>query len=55
MPAQKKSGKAGRLDKTYIQQLCANTGCSLEDLSEAMDDREGWEKRVREICADGMT
>ena len=28
-------------------------GCSLEDLSEAMDDREGLGERVREICADG--
>ena len=25
-----------------IQQLCADTECSLEDLPEAMDDREGW-------------
>ena len=34
--------KAGRLARTYIQQLCADTGCNLEDLPEAMDDREGW-------------
>ena len=27
---------------TYIQQLCANTGCSLKDLPGVMDDREGW-------------
>ena len=33
--------KVGRPARTYIQ-LCANTGCSLEDLPEAMDDREGW-------------
>ena len=26
---------------TDIQQLCADTGCSLEDLPEATDDREG--------------
>ena len=26
--------------KTYIQQLCADTGCNLEDLLGAMDD--GW-------------
>ena len=43
--------KAGRPARTYIQQLCANTGCSLE----AIDDREGWQKRVREICAGGVT
>ena len=47
--------KAGRPARTYIQQLCADTGCNLEDLPEAMDDREGWQKRVREICADSMT
>ena len=47
--------KAGRPARTYIQQLCADTGCSLEDLPEAMDDREGWWERVREIPADGTT
>ena len=26
--------------RTYIQQLCEDTGCSLEDMSEAMNDRE---------------
>ena len=45
--------KAGRPARTYIQQLCADTGCSLEDLLEAMDNREEWRERVREICADG--
>ena len=47
--------KAGRPARTYIQQLCAGTGCSSEDLSEAMDDREGGWERVRDICADGAT
>ena len=28
--------KAGRPARTYIQQLCEDTGCSLEDLLEAM-------------------
>ena len=32
--------KAGRLDQTYIQQLCADTVYSLEDLPEAVDNRE---------------
>ena len=37
--------KTGQPTQTYIQQLCANTGCSPEDLPEAMDDREGrWER-----------
>ena len=47
--------KAGRPARTYIQQLCADTGCSPEDLPEAMDDREGWRERVRDIHADGAT
>ena len=33
--------KAGWPARTYIQQLCANTGCSLEDLLGAMDNRYG--------------
>ena len=37
--------KAGRSARTYIQQLCADTGCSLEDPPEAMDNREGWRER----------
>ena len=46
---------AGRPAWTYIQQLCANMGCSPEDLPVAMNDREGWRARVRDICADGAT
>ena len=37
--------KAGRPVRTYIQQLCDNTGCNPEDLSEAMNDRETWRER----------
>ena len=47
--------KAGRPALTYIQQLCEDTGCSLEDLPEAMNDREKWRERVRDICAGGTT
>ena len=47
--------KAGRPARTYIQQLCADTGCNPEDLPKAMDDREGWRKRVRDIGAHGAT
>ena len=31
------------------------TGCSHEDLPKAMDDREEWRERVRDIPADGAT
>ena len=47
--------KAGQPARTYIQQLCADVGYSLEDLPEEMDDREGWWERVRDIRADGVT
>ena len=47
--------KAGWPGWTYIQQLCADTGCNREDLPEAMDDREGWRESGRVIRADGMT
>ena len=43
--------KAGRPARTYIQQLCEDTGCCPEDLPRAMDDREEWRKRVRDIRA----
>ena len=41
--------------RTCLQHLYKDTGCCLEDLMNAMDDREKWRGRVREICADGMT
>ena len=47
--------KAGRPARTYIQQLCEDTGCSPEDLPEAMNDREKWRDKVRDICACGTT
>ena len=37
--------KAGRPARTCIQQLCEDTGCSPEDLAEAMNDREKWRER----------
>ena len=47
--------KAGRPARTYIQQLFEDTGCSLEDLPEAMNDREKLRERVRDICASDTT
>ena len=40
--------KVGQPARTYIQQLCADTGCSLENLLWAMDDRDGWWERVNQ-------
>ena len=37
--------KAGRPARTFIQQLCDDTGCNTEDLPEAMNDRETWRER----------
>ena len=47
--------KAGRPARTYIQQLCEDTGCCPEDLPEAMNDREKWRERVRDIHATSTT
>ena len=47
--------KAGRPARTYIQQLCDDTGCNPEDLPEAMNDRETWRERVRDIRASRTT
>ena len=47
--------KAGWPARTYIQQLCEDTGCSPEDLPEAKNDREKWRERARDIHASGMT
>ena len=47
--------KAERPARNYIQQLCEDTGYSPEDLPEAMNDREEWQERVRDIHAGGTT
>ena len=47
--------KAGRPTRTYIQQLCEDTGCCPEDLPEAMNDREKWRESVRDIRASSTT
>ena len=45
--------KAGRTARTYIHQLCEDMGCSPEDQSKAMNDREKWRAGVRDIRAGG--
>ena len=47
--------RVGRPARTYIQQLCEDTGCNPEDLPEAMNDREKWRETVRDIRAGGAT
>ena len=47
--------KVGRPARTNIQQLCEDTWCIPEDLPEAMNDRERWRERVRDIRVDGTT
>ena len=47
--------KSGWPARTYIQQLCEDTGCNPEDLPKAMNDREKWRERVRDIRAGGTT
>ena len=47
--------EAGGPARTYIQQLCEDTGCCSEDMPEAMNDREKCRERVRDICATSTT
>ena len=47
--------KAGQPARNYIQQLCEDTGCNPEDLPKAMNHREKWQERVRDICAGSTT
>ena len=54
LPWNPSHGRA-RVGRTYLQQLCTDTGCSMEDLSEAMDHKDEWRERVREIRVSCMT
>ena len=45
--------KVGRPARTYIQQLCEDTGCSPEELPEAMNEK--WRERVRDILVTSTT
>ena len=47
--------KSRTTSRTYIQQVCDDTGCNPEDLPEAMNDRETWKERVRDIRAGRTT
>ena len=47
--------KAGRAARTYIQQLCEDSGRSPEDLPEVMNGRKKWRERVRDIHATSKT
>ena len=47
--------RVGRPARTYVQQLCEDTGCNPEDLPEAMNDREKWRETVKDIRAGGAT
>ena len=40
-----------RAARTYLQQIYTDTGCSHEDLPEAIDDRDWWWERVKDIRA----
>ena len=43
-----------QLEPTYSSSV-KNTGFSPDDLPEAMNDREEWQERVRDIHAGGTT
>ena len=45
----------GQPARTYVHQLCADIGYSLEDLPKAMDDKNRWQEKVRELHASSTT
>ena len=45
----------GRPLRTYIDQLCEDSGCCAEDLPGATNDRDGWREIVMDICANCTT
>ena len=47
--------KAGRPARTYIRQLCEDTGCCPEDLPRSMNDMVEWRERARDIRATSAT
>ena len=47
--------KAGCQARTYIEQLCADTGYSRGDMPGAMDERDEWRERMREILTASVT
>ena len=36
---------------TFIDHPCADTGCRLDDLPEAVDDKDGWREWVRKLSS----
>ena len=44
----------GRPSWTYLQQLCTDKRCNLDDQQWAMDDRDEWWEKVEETWASGM-
>ena len=42
-------------DDQHEHELCEDTGCCPEDLPRAMNDREEWRERVRDIRATSAT
>ena len=49
------TSKGKRPARTYIQQLCADTGSNPENLQVAIDERQEWRERARYIRADSAT
>ena len=45
----------GQPTSTYLQQVCTNTGCSVEDLLGAIDYRDKYQERANEIYTSSMT
>ena len=42
----------GQLTRAYLQQFCTDTGCCLEDLPDAMDDRDEWRGSEKSVLVE---
>ena len=51
-PTHKRAG-VGQLARSYLQQLCTDARCRLEDLPEAMNHKDEWREIFREIRVSG--
>ena len=47
--ASQRWARVERRSRTYLQKLCMDAGCCLEDLSRSVDNRDDWRERVRKI------
>ena len=45
----------GQIVKTYRYQICWDTGCNLKDFLGAIDGRDGWQEKIKELHVVSVT